>query len=436
MGTPDSTARRLIVAAATATAAHVVGRAVNVAFPLVLLGLHRPDAHTDAFFLTLAIGFFFFGTLANALTDATVPVLLREGKGPAARHQITWALGSAAAFLAAWTVAVHIPQVGGAPLAIGGTLMVLAGVLAAFPSARLYAGHRFAAPGLLWLLRSLPLLAFVALARDSEAVPWFALGIGLADALRLLSLRHLSTRLPARVPDSHDAPSTIPRTHYVWVVMASAVAGLNPIIDRWIVSLGAPGEVSVLELAERFFGVVGALATVGFANVALVHLSGREGGANWAYSVRATMAWGALWTTVGLAAGLVALPQLYRHWLDLTTTQQAWLDAAYASYTLGIVPLLLGVLSVRRLYAGGWAHWVPPVAVLSLLLNALASYLLFRVMGVPGVALATTLVYCVTAALLLWAVRRLDLGESTRRLLRTEQCSSVEAQVPVPGKDL
>ncbi len=439
MGAPDLSVKRLIAGTAAATAANVVGRTVNVAFPLVILAQYAPDQHTDGFFLTLALSFFFSGSLANALTDATVPVVVQTHGVPTLRFRAAWAALCAAAFLVAWSLALALAPAGRPTLALGGALMVTAGVLSAFPSATLYAHHRYLAPGLLWLARLPAFLALPLLPDGSEQLGWFAVCVGLADVLRLEVLRRMARRLPPSSAESKATPMLGFGKHYLSIVLSSALAGLNPIVDRWIASLSGPGDISVLDLAERFFGIVGSLATVGFATVALVHLStpsrGRPG-TTWWQTVRITILWGVAWTTVGLVFGVVALPPLCSQWLALSPPQQAALEATYTNYTYGILPLLLGILAVRQLYSEGQARRVPPIAVVSLLLNALLSYGLFRLLGVSGIALATTLVYCVTAALLLAATRKVETGRSARRLLHTEEHAGVETQMSLPRERL
>ena len=67
---------RTISAVGVATIANLVGRAANVTLPLAVIAAFGANVNTDRFFLVLAVGFFCYGTVANAIAESTVPLLV------------------------------------------------------------------------------------------------------------------------------------------------------------------------------------------------------------------------------------------------------------------------------------------------------------------------------------------------------------------------
>ena len=65
-----------------------------------------------------------------------------------------------------------------------------------------------------------------------------------------------------------------------------------------------------------------------------------------------------------------------------------------------------GVVYVKRLQAVQRTAILVWVATLAVLLNLIASLALWKALGIPGIALATSLVYTVTAVVLIIAAHR------------------------------
>ncbi len=398
----------------TATAANLIGRAANVLVALSVITLCGADTWTDRFFFILAIAFFFFGTVANAITTATTPLII---SGKLILNQSSICLAGVSGTTALWAVGaiwnwLVDPVPSGYILAIG--LMSGAGIANGFATGTHYARESFLLPGVTWSLRLIPLALFVALGPLAEKLAWLAIGIGMTDWIRFGLLVRGS--VPSAVESRQNELITMARAFpsYGKVIAASVIMGLNPIIDRLIAGLSGPGAISILEAGERIYMMLASVSTIGVMAVLLTRLSREAADAqlesNWPHTIRITAAWNGFWVLVGVAVGYWCLAW----WLDAFTPLPAG-DArsaqwVYWCYLIGLPAFGFGLTYVKRLQAlQRW--WVMVgTSVLAVIINIPASLILRRWMGIPGIALATTLIYSINLLVLMFAVYRYPPG--------------------------
>lgn len=381
----------------TATLGQSVGRVATLLTPLLILSVHPADAQADRFFLLLAVSFYFSGSIANALTEAGVPLYAQSRYSPKTLSCGVVAVLLAVLFYGGWQWYSPQPDI---RYGIAGALIVGSGIAAAFPTAALFVAGNYLVSGVTWLMRLVPLLLFIMLADQSEhALVWLALGFGVADLGRYGLIALAASKKLERGAASESPPKVL--HHYMAVIAGVLISGLNPLVDRFIAGLGPVGAISVLDLGERVYQVFGALASVGFSPVVLVRLS-RESQARtdcrtWFRLMKLTAYWSGLWASLGMVSLMLWGNTLLSLSMQLSPEQiQMALECCYY-FLLGLPPLLLGAVCIRQLIVTRRHRWLVAMAVVSLVLNALTSYLLFLVMGTPGIALATSLVYVFTS---------------------------------------
>lgn len=398
------------------TASQVTGRAVNVAIAFTVLNRYGATALTDHFFLTFAVAFFFFGTLAGAITDTTTSLVTR---GEPQASQKTWqAIACATALAAAAATSINVTlEIQSILSIVGGSLMAGSGVLAGFYTGVLHADHRFGITGLLWLVRLAPLALLLILPNTPDSIGWLALGIGLADLCRCLALRRLAgARIRSMRPLSSFPRSRLKTLfHYLPILSASAITGLSPLIARSIAGFGENGDIAILDTAERISGIIATLSTIGLMNVLLVSLAQIEARGNlrklWPRILIAVSLWSALWLIAALAVG-GSLQEWLERYTGLQSDQAHATITIYMTYAYGLPAFIIGLAAVRHLLAVGGGRILIPVAIASVLLNGLLALTLFNVTGINGIALASTATQSIITIMLLIVVgnRRLALG--------------------------
>lgn len=410
-------ALKTIQAVSVATISNLTGRAANVALPLAVIAVYGADSHTDLFFFVMALGFYCYGTLANAITESTVPLLISSQRRLPPVNVLKYA-GAISLFILVpgciwhWSFnQFHILY------AVALALMVGAGIANGVFSGVLYVQERYAPAGFTWALRFVPLVVLVMTYPHPEPLPWLALGIGAMDWLRCAILIRCS-RDSGAMEEAIDLKHFIHRyrSTYGTVLAAMLVMGFNPIVDRLIAQLSGPGGISILDASDRLYGILGALCTMGLMTVLLTRFSkeaskGRlESG--WPHVLRMVAWWCLAWMIAGAVAGYWGLDWWLSKGTVLKPDQCAAVKQAYWCYLIGLPLFTLGVVYAKRLQALQRTTILVWTAVLAVVLNLITSLILRMALGIPGIALATSLVYTVTAIVLITAAHRTPIENS------------------------
>lgn len=377
-----------------ATAANVIGRAVNLVIPLVIIGLHGATAATDRFFIVMAVGHFFYAILANAVAEISVPLII-AGRVSLTRTTVLL-LGGSFTFMTlvtatAWSLLV-MPLDSRHLFAVA--LMAGAGLANGLAAGAWNAEERYTLPGATWSVRLIPLLIYMITNHSAGDLGWLALGIGIADWLRcgiLLGGRALRRLVIHRTVWKKVAAD------FSTILLAALISGLNPLVDRIVAGLGGAGDVSILEAGERIFGAVAGLATIGLMSVLLTRLSVKvvagEVEAAWPSIMRKLAYWSGGWLLLGVLLGYLGLHEALSRFTRLTVAQTDEARNVYWAYLAGLPALIFSMAYVKRFQAYGFLTILLWNAFLCVAVNIVLSWLLRRWLGVTGVAMATTVVY-------------------------------------------
>lgn len=399
---------RIIKGVSLATVANLAGRAANVLIPLTVITLCGVNGQTDRFFFILALGFFCYGNLANAISETTVPLLLSDRLTLTARNIVIMALLWFLLILAAGFIWTAYSASAAWAYALALALMAGAGLVNGFAVGALFAQERYVLPGLSWALRLVPLVIFMSSRTPAYKLPLLALGIGGADCVRsalLMGISGIKVDRPRKASARH--PLTACFSAYSAVILAMLIMGLNPIVDRLIAGMGGPGAISMLETGERVYGVLAGISTTGLMTVLLTRLSkdAVQGvlGRQWPSVTKLIGVWSALWLAIGAACGYFALGWWLQAFTTLSPIQSHTVEMVYWLYLIGLPSFILSLTYVKHLQAMQRLWILVMIASLAVLANILLSLTLRHILGIPGIALATTFVYTLTCAVLMLA---------------------------------
>lgn len=196
------------------------------------------------------------------------------------------------------------------------------------------------------------------------------------------------------------------------VLVSSSVGSGNTIVDRIFGSSLAAGSITSLAFADRViqvpFGVFGAaVSTALFPRFAeTLAASDKE---SFTRLVMAGLRLVVLVTFPVTAAVLALAPPiidvLFRH--GAFTSQAAALTAlCLRAYAFALIPYSLNIVLTRAYFAFEATLYIGMASVGMLVLNAVADALLVRVMGAPGLALATVVVEGTYATILISGLLR------------------------------
>ncbi|MGE3889153.1 MAG: murein biosynthesis integral membrane protein MurJ [Vicinamibacterales bacterium] len=387
----------------------------------------------DAFVVALLVPGFIVNVLAGSLGAALVPVYvdLRERRGARASAQL---LAAAVAWTAAGLAVAMIALTAAAP-------SYLPFIAAGFDAAK-----RGLAAGLMWWLvpmvvamgvRTLWGAALVAdekfgvVSLSAAATPAITIAVliwapglgihGLALAMvagavfeaACLGWLLRSTGVGLLPPGMRDDPE-LRRLLWYWLPVAagSVLMASSTVVDQAMAAALLPGSVATLEYGNRLVAVITSLGTgaLGVAVVpyfSLLVSRGDMGGLR--HVVRRWL------LIVGLAslpvvavltvwsAPIVAL--VYQRG-SFTGADTALVADVQAFLALQIPFYVAGIVLVRLVTALGSTRALTWISLVNTLLNAVLNLVLIRYMGLPGIALATSLMYLASFTMLLLHVRR------------------------------
>ncbi len=395
-------------AVGTAWAGEALGRLPNLLLPAAVAWVWGASGLTDGLFLALAVAFFLYGSLGNALTAVLTVRIVRDG-GPVALGRIVPPAAAAAAVVGlAGTVPLARAGVPGS--AWGGVwlaAMSFSSLLAACAAAERNATGRFFEVGASWGLRIVP-IAWLVLARPGPERGLTALlaALAMADVTRAVWLMY---RARSRLAWRHGGSSMGGR-QAVELMVANAVSGLAPLVLRGGSAVAGPGAVTLYELAERIYGTVCSAVSLGVGSVLLVHFSARaERRLFWlrpaaAAAVVGALLWASAWLAMAVFGTSVAEAGAG---VDVASLERVtlWLFAG--------APAFMAILVLSRALVGArLTAPMPWLALAGVVLAGLGAVALVPGQGIAGAGMAYALSQYGVAALMVW---RLAAAEGRRR---------------------
>ena len=288
------------------------------------------------------------------------------------------------------------------PLAI---LLLWTSVLSGY----LNAHKAFAVPALAPGVRAVVNIGCILLLKGSLGVHALPLGYGVGEAARLLVLaltvwrrapfRFRPTfRVDVRLADLYRT-SAYPIAAMVWTQV-------NPLVDNAVASWLAPGSVTVLRYAESLYMIPFSLFTGGVATVLLAHWSERfhgAGRAGFEWDVRRS-ARSVFWLAVPVTLVLIAASRPFAGLLlahgSFDRAKLGEVALTWACYLAGFPAQAMAQVQVKALFVLKKTRAVMTCALFVAPVNVALDLALMRVLGVPGIALATALTSVATALVL------------------------------------
>jgi len=403
------------------------------------------SAEMDAFAVAILVPNLLGALLAGSASAGLVPALAvaeREGaqrRADTYRTSFVLLVGACAVASVALAIfarqVVHLvaPAFAGDRLAIaerlapGASLLFLLTGIYAFASAELLSRKRYAlvaaAPAISTVLSLLGILAFHA--RGAAVLVW-ALVAGLAVQAMVVFIPAWLSSAGGRITHWHDSHVARALSAQLTLLAVSSIGVTNVFVDQVIASLLPTGNVSALSYASSLNGVGMQVIVMSMGLIALpnlAELAAAQEISRLRQKVRLCVI-----TAVMMAApacllilgfGQTGIRLLFQHGrFGADSTRLVYL--AWAGYSLGLVPVSIGMMAVRVANALHENWLLFRIGIVLLVVNALLDYALMRVAGIMGITLSTSMVYCLSTVLLYRALRGrvgevLD-GQTLRRI--------------------
>ena len=396
-------------------------------FPILLAAWFGRSAQTDLYYLLAATFAFVGAAITGAFQDSgAIAVLVEvESTAPASLPQVagsllgyTLAIASAVVLttgaLAGAVVSVTCTE---RALALGLVALMCAAAIAASVRAFCVGLHNatgsFSAHPLASGLGMLLTLALIRAGRDVAGVLVIPLALCagelLAVALLLaLARRRLGFRLRPRLRRVEPLRRISALARYE--LLGSVITRVNPLIDQLMAGLaGVVGGGTLL----RYAGDVASLPTSVLQAVLFPVLLRKlaleaRNPLQFAGTVR-----GAVGAVVGLMLASSVALALFARPLSSLLFRHGEMDVAGVGIVAGILPwALVGCAPFGALLVLARAHIalqnsriMPAMGVLNAVLNATFNALLVRPLGLPGIALSTSLTYAVVALVFWWRLK-------------------------------
>lgn len=386
----------------------------------------------DAFLIAFAVPAFVAGTVRSALFSSFVPrfVAARERDGSEAAGRLL--ASSASRLLIAVLATTLLLALGAKPLVsllavafepekrllterlfVALLPFVLLDAAAGLWAAALHAEGRHVRAAVAPAAIPIATLGFVLFAPTLGA---FALASG-AVAGAALEAAYLSGSLarrgfrPFRWGNPSDPAARATGRSFLILAGGGALMSANPVVDQVMAGWLGPGSVAALSFGGRAPGAILGLAGVALGTASLPYFSKHAAsddpsGLAAAFrrqSLRIVL--GSLVLAAALAAASFPIVRILFERGAFEASDTATVAPVQALYALQIPGYLFGILAARLLNALGRDRAILGLSAGNAAVNFAANLLLMRVLGIAGIALATSVVYTLSA-LALWAVAR------------------------------
>ncbi len=416
------------------------------------------SAEMDAFTVAILVPNLLGALLAGSASAGLVPALAVAERESAQRRADTYrtsfvllvgacAVASVAlAIFARQLVHLVAPAFAGDRLAIaerlapGASLLFLLTGIYAFASAELLSRKRYAlvaaAPAISTVLSLLGILAFHS--RGAAVLVW-ALVAGLAVQALLVSIPAWLASAGGHCTHWHDSHVSRALSAQLTLLAVSGIGVTNVFVDQVIATLLPTGNVSALSYASSLNGVGMQVIVMSMGWIALpnlAELAAAQDISRLRQKVRlcvitaVMMAAPACLLIVGF--GQTGIRMLFEHGrFSADSTRLVYL--AWAGYSLGLVPVSIGMMAVRVANALHENWLLFRIGMVLLIVNAILDYALMRVAGVMGITLSTSIVLCASSIFIYRGLRSrvgglLDL-KTVRRIV-TVVGAAIVAAIP------
>lgn len=393
----------------TATAAQLIGRAINICIPFIAITYYGANNESDFFFFGLTVSFFFYGTICNALNDALASKLITDNKIISSKQTALYAIFAALITFTLLTLTYRQPISNPIFASIIFSLIAVVGLATIQWIPRLISRGDFHSPGLVWAWRLVPIALFLSLDGPSNyGIIAFVLCIFVGDLARTT---HLSI-----ITNKHSTAKTKELSNHelwgFWPYLAGTLLhGLSPIIDRLIASWGETGDLTTLEAADRIFWTLATATTIGLQSVLLVELGARLNNGRltrqYLHRLQIFVVGLSLIAAGGLYLTSIAVNNYGDQWIlsEMSPQQRTSVSECLLIYTAILPVFVLSTVYARVLITAQKHRLILNSGIISISVNTLASLLCFMLFGLPGIVAGTLIsavvtgAYCYNAAL-------------------------------------
>lgn len=428
--------RRIFHAAAAVAAAGVIVKLIATCKEFVLASIYGRGDAMDAFLIALLIPSLLVNLIAESMNQALIPTLIRAGIRDGQRkaqellsNSTLWLLllltaamlGMAA--LAPWIFPLIASNFAPSKLALSIRLfdallpIVLLAGIATNCTAVLNAADRFVLPALAPALVPLGIIAVTLLFHRQFGIWALVYATLLATASHAACMAWLMSRNGYRFLPRWRRPTADEREvarQYGPVLLSSIVASGGLLVDQAMAAMMPAGSVSALVYAGRFVSVIVALFLSAISATLTPHFSVLAAKQDWSECRRELIHWTRL--TALIATPIALALMIGAPWLIRLTLQHG----AFGSRdTAAVAPVLIlfaiqipffaaSRVPYRFLLAMRRTDLIFYCGLINLLLDIVLNLVLMRWIGLPGIALATSLWTIATLAFLhFWAHRLL-----------------------------
>jgi putative peptidoglycan lipid II flippase len=388
----------------------------------------------DAFLIAFALPVFLAGTFRSAFFSAFVPRFLdagvrggEEGASDLLRRTLIIQIVLLAVLAGTLALAARpaVALIAGSfppdkremtrQLIVALTPFVLLDGLAGIYTATLNARGRFVTAALVATVPPLvTLVAVLALSR-TYGVGTLVGGAVAGAALEALLAASLVRRLGVRVLPAWTRPG--PAAVDVLKAFAILAGGgvlmsANTVVDQAMAATAGGGSVASLGFAAKIPTAVLGLAGLALGTTMLPHYAAYAANARWGEMAAAlrrhAVQVAAAGAGVALVLAVVSRPLvrlLFQHG-SFGADDTLRVASIQSLYALQIPGFLVGIVAARYLNALGRDRWILAVSASNFILNLVGDWVLLRWIGLPGIALSTSLFYSVAAVILLLLCRK------------------------------
>jgi putative peptidoglycan lipid II flippase len=431
---PAGSQRRILRAVLTIGSITLAVRTAGILKHLLIAWRFGTSDQIDCFLVALLLPTFVTSVVESAFNAAFIPafVAIREKEGHAAGQRLFARVSSLALLALAGLTLVFVLlngpilrgiAAGFADGKIDLTRRLFAWMLPLFPlagisavwSAALNATGRFAAAAVAPLFAPLlPVLALIFLT-GRFGIPALAVASVGGAALQLAvvgwALRRRGFQLRPRLGFADPAVRQV--VAQLWPMLAGAmIMSSSTLIDQAVAARLGAGSVAALTYGNRIIAFGVSLAALSLGTALLPHLSQMVARNEYAALRHTLKTWARLIALVVAPATAIVvclsvpITRLLLQRGAFSAEDTLLVARVQSLYALQAPFYVLGILGVRVLSALGKNRVLFWVSALNVITNFAGDLLFMRYLGLPGIALSTSVVYFISSAVIFIAVRR------------------------------
>jgi putative peptidoglycan lipid II flippase len=406
--------RRILSALVTVGALTVLAKTASAGKDLVVAYQFGAGDELDAFLMAFVIPSFAINLVGGSLNAALIPtyIQVRKEEGMAAATDLYASVLTGSVVLLAMTSLMEFPEEKFAlTVSLFNTLLpcLLLSGLATTWGAILNAHEQFSlaaiAPA---IMAGMTILALLALTHSMN-IHALAIGVVAGAVCHAVLLGWGVARVGVRLLPGWSGVSPALKTvwyQYAPMLAGAALIGSTEMIGQIMAASLGSGSVSILSYGNKIPMLLLGVASMAASTAVLPYFSQMVAARQWVEIRQTLLTYARLIAaiTIPLTIILVVFSEpivqlLFQRgaFTAAHTHQAAWVQSLAL---LQIVPFTLGILAVRLLSSLKANHILMWSSAISLVLSIVLNYVFMQLLGVAGIALATSVMYLVSMCFL------------------------------------